>query len=60
MRKKKNKISNGLAQFLKSGRNNELRIFDDVFVQDPSKRNSYLESFTNALVVELSNNKQPC
>lgn len=56
MGNKKNKISRGLKKLLKKKRVNTPVKFQDQFLINPEKRSSYIESFSNALVVEIASN----
>jgi hypothetical protein len=56
MENKKIKISSGLKRMLKKSQVPNPVKFQDEFVANPENRNSYLESFSNALVVEIASN----
>ncbi len=51
---RKNKISRGLNQLLNSKKTNEFFQNDDVFVGNPSMRNSYFDSFYQAQLTEIA------
>ncbi|MFT4737775.1 MAG: hypothetical protein ACJAZM_000491 [Cyclobacteriaceae bacterium] len=50
------KISKGLNRLLKNNSKATQSQFTDEFVINPENRHSYLQSFNNALVVEIANN----
>ena len=56
MKKKKVKISTGLKNLLKKKQIKTAAKFQDHFENNPEKLKSYLSSFDNALVVEISCN----
>lgn len=56
MKDKKIKISSGLKRLLKAKKQPFKPKFTDEFIVNPENRNSYLDAFSNALVVEIAQN----
>lgn len=52
---KKNKISRGMKKLMNQKETANLYVFPPVYF-DQEKRNSYIDSFSQALVVEIASN----
>ena len=54
---KRNKVSRGIGRLIKRKEVNHFGSVANIFQEDPTNRYKYLESFTQAQLNEIANNK---
>jgi len=58
MSNKKNKVSQGLKELLNGKKNTHISVFAPVSFEEKEKRESYIESFSHALVMDLASSSR--